>query len=240
MILVADSCQQFCSQLSAVLLSVVSRSALSCQQFCSQLSATYVLRCLEGGSSFLTTKKEKRNRRPTPSPSLQREGKKHHRTITWWLSALCPQKRICLEGNTSEMPGTYTSKASGCARIVDIDEWCAWKALPFKAMEVLPARPLLSDRLRPGTGLAAPINYKGKIKRKFPKWAFRWLKISILQIFAIKSFYLLCFNRFLFYLCKRDIIIKFNMRRFCFDTFSHQALSELHRYRAVMFSPTEA
>ena len=35
----ADSCQQFCSQLSAVLLSAVSSSALNCQQFCSQLSA---------------------------------------------------------------------------------------------------------------------------------------------------------------------------------------------------------
>ena len=35
----ADSCQQFCFQLSAVLLSAVSSSALSCQQFCSQLSA---------------------------------------------------------------------------------------------------------------------------------------------------------------------------------------------------------
>ncbi len=28
------------------------------------------------------------------------------------------------------------------------------------------------------------------------------------------------------------------MRRFYFDTFTKQALSELHRYRAVMFSPT--
>ena len=38
--MVADSCQQFCSQLSADLLSIVSRSALNCQQICSQLSAT--------------------------------------------------------------------------------------------------------------------------------------------------------------------------------------------------------
>ena len=37
--MVADSCQQFCSQLSADLLSTVSSSALNCQQFCSQLSA---------------------------------------------------------------------------------------------------------------------------------------------------------------------------------------------------------
>lgn len=28
------------------------------------------------------------------------------------------------------------------------------------------------------------------------------------------------------------------MKRFYFDTFSRQALSELHRFRAVMFSPT--
>ena len=29
-----------------------------------------------------------------------------------------------------------------------------------------------------------------------------------------------------------------DMKRFYFDLFSRQALSELHRYRAVMFSPT--
>lgn len=48
-----------------------------------------------------------------------------------------------------------------------------------------------------------------------------------------------CFNnRDFSYLCKRKEIKVREMKRFYFDLFTKQALSVLHRYRAVMFSPT--
>lgn len=48
-----------------------------------------------------------------------------------------------------------------------------------------------------------------------------------------------CFNNRDFpYLCKRKETKVREMKRFYFDLFTKQALSVLHRYRAVMFSPT--
>lgn len=71
-----------------------------------------------------------------------------------------------------------------------------------------------------------------------------------LCIYSKKIFYFVGLDKFSTYICDRFIknlgepvrmfnpLIPITMRRLLFDHFSAQALSGLHRYRAVMFSPT--